>query len=64
MQDINIQIKYFEQELKQLIEKYKLPITVLSLILKNTQNEIEECQNQYFINLFQHENEIETSLKE
>lgn len=64
MQNINIQIKYFEQELKQLIEKSKLPITVLSLILKNTQNEIEECQNQYFINLFQHENEIETSLKE
>lgn len=57
MQQINLKILRFEQELKQLIESSQLPVTVLSLILKDTQNEIEKCKNQYFIDLFQHEEE-------
>ena len=64
MQQINLQILRFEQELKQLIESSQLPVTVLSLILKDMQNEIEKCKNQYFIDLFQCENKEEEGLLE
>lgn len=51
MNNINIAVVNFEQNLKNLIAQSGLPITVVQLILKNTQYEVETQKQEYFMRL-------------
>ena len=51
MNNINIAVVNFEQNLKILIAQSGLPITVVQLILKNTQYEVETQKQEYFMRL-------------
>ena len=51
MNNINIAIINFEQNLKNLIAQSGLPITVVQLILKNTQYEVETQKQEYLMRL-------------
>ena len=51
MNNINIKIINFEQNLKNLIAQSELPITVVQLILKNTQYEVETQKQEYLMRL-------------
>lgn len=51
MNNINIAIVNFEQNLKNLIAQSGLPITVVQLILKNTQYEVEVQKQEYLMRL-------------
>lgn len=51
MNNINIAVINFEQNLKNLIAQSGLPITVVQLILKNTQYEVETQKQEYLMRL-------------
>lgn len=51
MNNINIAVVNFEQNLKNLIAQSGLPITVVQLILKNTQYEVETQKQEYLVRL-------------
>lgn len=51
MNNINIAVVNFEQNLKNLIAQSGLPITVVQLILKNTQYEVEAQKQEYLMRL-------------
>ena len=51
MNNINIAVINFEQNLKNLIAQSGLPITVVQLILKNTQYEVETQKQEYLVRL-------------
>lgn len=51
MNNINIAVINFEQSLKNLIAQSGLPITVVQLILKNTQYEVETQKQEYLMRL-------------
>lgn len=51
MDNINIAIINFEQNLKNLIAQSGFPITVVQLILKNTQYEVETQKQEYLMRL-------------
>lgn len=51
MNNINIAVVNFERNLKNLIAQAGLPITVVQLILKDTQYEVETQKQEYFMRL-------------
>ena len=51
MNNINIAVINFEQNLKNLIAQSGLPITIVQLILKNTQYEVDTQKQEYFMRL-------------